>query len=32
MGLIPILRGRKVCALAEWTATIDCKFGAKQNV
>ena len=32
MGLIPILRGRKVSALAEWTATIDCKSGAKQNV
>ena len=31
MGLIPILRGRKVCALAERTATIDCKSGAKQT-
>ena len=29
MGLIPILRGRSVCALTEKTATIDCKSGAK---
>jgi hypothetical protein len=29
MGLILILRGRKVSALAEQTATIDCNSGAK---
>jgi len=31
IGLIPILRGRKISALAELTATIDCKSGAKQT-
>ena len=32
MGLIPILRGQSVCVLAEKSATIECKSGAKLTV